>query len=68
GKPVYNAIVWQCRRTADICDKLKDKGLEATIKEKTGLLVDAYFSATKINWILENVEGARDKAENGELL
>ncbi|MGL5652830.1 MAG: glycerol kinase GlpK [Paraclostridium sp.] len=68
GKPVYNAIVWQCRRTADICDKLKSKGLEATIKEKTGLLIDAYFSATKINWILENIEGAREKAENGELL
>ena len=68
GKPIYNAIVWQCRRTADICDRLKEKGLEPIIKEKTGLIVDAYFSATKINWILENVEGAREKAENGELL
>jgi glycerol kinase len=68
GKPIYNAIVWQCRRTADICDRLKEKGLESIIKEKTGLIVDAYFSATKINWILENVKGAREKAENGELL
>ena len=68
GKPIYNAIVWQCRRTADICDKLKEKGLEPVIKEKTGLIIDAYFSATKINWILENVKGAREKAENGELL
>ncbi len=68
GKPVYNAIVWQCRRTADICDRLKEKGLEPIIKEKTGLILDAYFSATKINWILENVEGAREKAEKGELL
>ncbi len=68
GKPIYNAIVWQCRRTADICDRLKEKGLEPIIKEKTGLILDAYFSATKINWILENVEGAREKAEKGELL
>ncbi|GAA0861484.1 glycerol kinase GlpK [Paraclostridium tenue] len=68
GKPIYNAIVWQCRRTSDICDKLKEKGLEPVIKEKTGLIIDAYFSATKINWILENVKGAREKAENGELL
>lgn len=68
GKPIYNAIVWQCRRTADLCDRLKEKGLEPIIKQKTGLILDAYFSATKINWILENVEGARDKAENGELL
>ena len=68
GKPIYNAIVWQCRRTAAICDELKAKGLEAPIKEKTGLVVDAYFSGTKVKWILDNVEGAREKAENGELL
>ena len=68
GKPIYNAIVWQCRRTASICDDLKDKGLEKYIREKTGLVVDAYFSATKIKWILDNVEGAREKAERGELL
>ena len=68
GKPIYNAIVWQCRRTAAICDELKAKGLEASIKEKTGLVVDAYFSGTKVKWVLDNVEGAREKAENGELL
>ena len=68
GQPVYNAIVWQCRRTAPICDELKGKGLEASIKEKTGLVVDAYFSGTKVKWILDNVEGAREKAENGELV
>ena len=68
GIPIYNAIVWQCRRTADICDKLKEKNLERYIKENTGLVVDAYFSATKIKWILDNVEGAREKAERGELL
>ncbi|HSQ90214.1 glycerol kinase GlpK [Romboutsia sp.] len=68
GKPVYNAIVWQCRRTSQICDELKAKGYEQKIKEKTGLILDAYFSATKIKWILDNVEGAREKAENGELL
>lgn len=68
GKPIYNAIVWQCRRTSDICDDLKDRGLEDKIKEKTGLLIDAYFSATKVKWILDNVEGAREKAQNGELL
>ena len=68
GKPIYNAIVWQCRRTAAICDELKAEGLEASIKEKTGLVVDAYFSGTKVKWILDNVEGAREKAENGELL
>lgn len=68
GKPVYNAIVWQCRRTAEYCDSLKAKGLEKTIKEKTGLVVDAYFSATKVRWILENVEGARERAEKGDLL
>lgn len=68
GKPVYNAIVWQCRRTATICDELKDRGLEEYIKEKTGLVIDAYFSGTKIKWILDNVEGAREKANRGELL
>ncbi|HSH36398.1 glycerol kinase GlpK [Schnuerera sp.] len=68
GKPIYNAIVWQCRRTADICDQLKDKGLEDYIKETTGLVIDAYFSGTKIKWILDNVEGAREKANRGELL
>ncbi|NLZ51702.1 MAG: glycerol kinase GlpK [Thermoanaerobacteraceae bacterium] len=68
GKPVYNAIVWQCRRTAPICDDLKARGLTEKIREKTGLVVDAYFSGTKVKWILDNVEGAREKAEKGELL
>lgn len=68
GVPVYNAIVWQCRRTAEICDKLKADGYEEYIKKTTGLVIDAYFSATKIKWILDNVEGAREKAERGELL
>lgn len=68
GKPVYNAIVWQCRRTAPICDELKEKGLTEKIREKTGLVIDAYFSGTKVKWILDNVEGAREKAEKGELL
>lgn len=68
GKPVYNAIVWQCRRTSYICDEIKEKGLVKKIKEKTGLPVDAYFSATKIMWILDNVDGAREKAEKGQLL
>ncbi len=68
GVPVYNAIVWQCRRTADICKKLQDDGYTDIIREKTGLLIDAYFSATKIKWILDNVEGARERAERGELL
>lgn len=68
GRPIYNAIVWQCRRTANICDDLKRRGLEEYIKENTGLVVDAYFSGTKIKWILDNVEGAREKAERGELL
>ncbi|GLI18668.1 glycerol kinase 2 [Tepidanaerobacter syntrophicus] len=68
GKPVYNAIVWQCRRTASICDELKERGLTEKIREKTGLVVDAYFSGTKIKWILDNVEGAREKAEKGDLL
>ncbi len=68
GRPVYNAIVWQCRRTSDLCDELKEKGLTEKIRAKTGLVVDAYFSATKIKWILDNVEGAREKAKRGELL
>lgn len=68
GEPIYNAIVWQCRRTADMIDKLKADGMEEKIREKTGLVPDAYFSATKIVWILDNVEGAREKAEKGELL
>lgn len=68
GKPIYNAIVWQCRRTADKIDKLKADGMEDTVRSKTGLVPDAYFSATKIVWILENVEGAKEKAQNGDLL
>ena len=69
GKPVYNAIVWQCRRTADMCEKIKeDAELTQYIKDHTGLVVDAYFSATKIKWILDNVEGARKLAEQGQLL
>lgn len=68
GKPVYNAIVWQCRRTAPICDELEAKGMAAYVRDKTGLLIDAYFSGTKIKWILDNVEGARERAEKGELL
>ncbi len=67
GEPIHNAIVWQDRRTAGICDDLKNKGYEDTIMEKTGLVVDAYFSGTKIKWILDNVEGAREKAEAGKL-
>ncbi|MDQ0149508.1 glycerol kinase GlpK [Eubacterium multiforme] len=68
GEPIYNAIVWQCRRTANICDELEKEGLKDYIKESTGLILDAYFSGTKIKWILDNVEGAREKAENGDLL
>jgi len=68
GKPVFNAIVWQCRRTAEYCDTLKASGFDKKIKEKTGLVVDAYFSGTKVRWILENVEGARAAAEKGDLL
>ncbi|MGN6619061.1 MAG: FGGY family carbohydrate kinase, partial [Ilyomonas sp.] len=67
GKPIYNAIVWQDRRTAEFCDELKKQGLENTIREKTGLIIDAYFSATKVKWILDNVEGAREMAEKGLL-
>lgn len=68
GEPVYNAIVWQCRRTSDMADALKAKGLEETYRQKTGLIIDAYFSATKIKWILDNVEGARQLADEGKLL
>ncbi len=68
GEPVYHAIVWQCRRTAQYCDELIERGLKDKIKEKTGLLIDPYFSGTKLRWILENVEGAREKAEAGDLL
>jgi len=68
GKPIYNAIVWQCRRTAGICDDLKARGLEGYIRENTGLVVDAYFSGTKVKWILDNVQGARERARKGELL
>ena len=68
GKPVYNAIVWQCRRTAAFCDRLAAEGVGAYIRDKTGLLIDAYFSGTKIRWILENVPGARERAERGELI
>ena len=68
GEPVHHAIVWQCRRTAEYCDSLKDKGLVDKIREKTGLVIDAYFSGTKIHWILENVPGARERAEKGELM
>ena len=68
GEPVYNAIVWQCRRTAPICDELEKQGLKEYIRETTGLVLDAYFSGTKIKWILDNVPGAREKADNGDLL
>ncbi|NCB51796.1 MAG: glycerol kinase [Clostridia bacterium] len=68
GEPIYNAIVWQCRRTASICDRLKAEGMGSYVRDKTGLLIDAYFSGTKIKWILDNVPGARKRAERGELL
>ena len=68
GEPVYHAIVWQCRRTSEYCDSLKAKGLTEKFREKTGLVIDAYFSGTKIRWILENVPGARERAEKGGLL
>lgn len=68
GKPIYHAIVWQCRRTSGYCDELRKQGLTEKIRRKTGLVIDPYFSATKIRWILDNVEGAREKAEVGELL
>ena len=68
GKPIHNAIVWQCRRTASYCDQLREEGLTDLIRSKTGLVIDPYFSGTKIRWILENVPGAREQAERGELL
>lgn len=68
GEPVCHAIVWQCRRTSDYCDSLKEKGLTEKFRQKTGLVIDAYFSGTKVKWILDNIPGARQKAENGELL
>ncbi len=68
GKPIYNAIVWQCRRSAEICEQLKAQGLEEYVRENTGLLLDPYFSGTKIKWILDNVPNAREQAERGELL
>lgn len=68
GHPIYNAIVWQSRQTMDICTELKEKGYNDIVRDKTGLLIDAYFSGTKLKWILDNVEGAREKAENGDLL
>ncbi len=68
GRPIYNAIVWQCRRTADLCEELKAQGLNDYVKSTTGLLIDAYFSGTKIKWILDHVDGAREQAERGELL
>ena len=68
GKPVYNAIVWQCRRTAELCEELKRQGLDERIQSTTGLLIDAYFSATKIRWVLDNVPGVRQRAEKGEIL
>ena len=68
GEPVYNAIVWQCRRTAPLCEELKQKGLEQPVREKTGLLIDAYFSATKLRWILDNIPQGQHRAEQGDLL
>ncbi len=68
GKPVSNAIVWQCRRTSPICQQLKDNGLEETIQNRTGLIIDSYFSGSKIKWMLDNIEGVRQKADNGELI
>ncbi len=68
GEPVYHAIVWQCRRTSEYCDSLKEKGLTEIFRQKTGLVIDAYFSGTKIKWILDNVPGARERAQRGELL
>ena len=68
GRPVYNAIVWQCRRTVDYCDAMRQLSLNDTIRSKTGLVIDPYFSATKIRWILNNVPGAREAAERGDLL
>ncbi len=67
GKPIHNAIVWQDRRTADFCNQLKAQGKEPWVREKTGLVLDAYFSGTKVRWLLDNVKGARERAEKGEL-
>lgn len=68
SEPICNAIVWQCRRTSQYCDELKEKGLIEKFRNKTGLVIDAYFSGTKLKWILDNVKGAREKAEKGDLL
>ncbi len=68
GEPIHHAIVWQCRRTSEICDRLKEEGLTSLIREKTGLVIDAYFSGTKIKWLLDHVPGAREKARRGEIL
>lgn len=68
GEPIYHAIVWQCRRTSEYCDQLKAKGLTEVFRKKTGLIIDAYFSGTKVKWILAHVEGARERAKKGELL
>ena len=68
GEPIYHAIVWQSRQTSEICQELKDAGHEDSIREKTGLVVDAYFSGTKVRWLLDRVEGARERAERGDLL
>ena len=68
GKPLYNAIVWQDKRTSDICEKIKEDGLEEYIKKNTGLVVDSYFSATKIKWIIENVEGVKNKIKNNNVM
>ena len=68
GQPICNAIVWQCRRTSEYCDQLKEKGLTEKFRQKTGLMIDAYFSGTKVKWILDNIPGAREKAEAGDLL
>lgn len=68
GRPIYNAIVWQCRRTAPQCERMKEDGCEGYVRENTGLLIDAYFSATKVKWLLDNIPGARERAKNGELL
>ena len=68
GEPVYNAIVWQCRRTAELCEELKRQGLDERIQSTTGLLIDAYFSGSKIRWVLDNVPGVRQRAERGEIL
>ena len=67
GEPIYHAIVWQCRRTSEYCDSLKEKGLTESFRKKTGLIIDAYFSGTKVKWILDHVEGARERAKRGEI-